>query len=430
MKNFNSLISILVLTTVVCFSAGSFAQGSDNAGNYGTAWSGNGGSGFGTWSFNTTGNSTQSGTFLGDFNNGDASNINGNGDDNSDGDINTSGKAWGLYANSGFLSEAFRSFNTDMLVGDRFIIHMDNGFVENGSTVGMQLQRDDGTILFEVFFVGGQASYTIKEGSGNEVSSIGFTDEGIIIQVDITGTAMGGDLSYSATLTNINSAGSSTTTGSFGVTGQVGRLRVYNANAGSNSNNNLYFNSLSHQVGVLPVTLTHFTAIPKGNTNQLAFTTSSELNNDYFEIQRSADGKSWSVIGMVIGAGTTQQEQHYQYADRRPLTGLNYYRLRQVDYDGQFEYSNIISVSRGEMSKGNGKLYPNPAGTELQLGYTVSARQLRILSTGGQELFRMQLDADAKKATVPTHTLSGGIYQLLLLDDSGGLMEAYRFVKQ
>lgn len=430
MKKFYYFFSISILTGLLLLSLSAFGQGTDNAGNYGSAWSGNGGSGFGTWSFNATGTSSQSGTFLGNTSSSDASNSNGNGDDNLDGDINTSNKAWGLYANSGTLSEAFRSFNTDMAVGDRFSISMDNGFVENGSTVGMQLQRDDGTVLFEVFFIGGQASYTIKEGSGGETSSIGFTDEGISIQIDITGTNMGGDFTYSVTLTNLNSVTSSTSSGSFGVVGQVGRLRLYNANAGSNSNNNLYFNSTSHQVGILPVTLTSFTVTPKGAYNQLAFATATELNNDYFEIQRSANGKDWQPIGNIKGAGTTEQARNYQFTDRSPLAGLNYYRLKQVDFDGAFEYSPIVATRTIDTKGGIHLLYPNPVDSELQLHYNGSAQRVRILSANGQTISEIPLYDQEGKARVPVQSLSEGLYQLLLLDESGQIMDAVQFVKE
>jgi hypothetical protein len=76
----------------------------------------------------------------------------------------------------------------------------------------------------------------------------------------------------------------------------------------------------------------------------LSWVTLSELNNEKFLIERSADSRSYRVIGEVAGAGTSLEQQDYHFTDRSPLPGLNYYRLKQVDYDGQYEYSPVRSV--------------------------------------------------------------------------------------
>ena len=95
----------------------------------------------------------------------------------------------------------------------------------------------------------------------------------------------------------------------------------------------------------LPVELLYFIAEVITNEHvRLEWETVSEINNERFDIQRSSDGKVWNIIGVVDGHGTTNESLKYQYDDRFPLFGFNYYRFRQVDFDGQWEYSNMAVV--------------------------------------------------------------------------------------
>ncbi|MCB0576258.1 MAG: hypothetical protein KDC61_17010, partial [Saprospiraceae bacterium] len=104
----------------------------DAAGNadYNSAWANgsDGGSGMGTWQLSPTSNSGSSGFFVGN------SATNGDGDGNSDGDINTAGRAWGMYANSGAQANAVRTFDADWPAGTAFSLAMDNGYIDNGNT--------------------------------------------------------------------------------------------------------------------------------------------------------------------------------------------------------------------------------------------------------------------------------------------------------
>jgi hypothetical protein len=120
-------------------------------------------------------------------------------------------------------------------------------------------------------------------------------------------------------------------------------------------------------LATLPVELLYFRGQPKASDVLLEWATASELNNDYFEVQRSADGRNYEVLGKVQGAGTHSGLLTYDYTDRTARPGINYYRLRQVDYDGAFEYSNIVSVTVS--AKENGiTLYPNPTSSQVEVG--------------------------------------------------------------
>jgi hypothetical protein len=110
----------------------------------------------------------------------------------------------------------------------------------------------------------------------------------------------------------------------------------------------------------LPVELTSFTAIAKGRGVELAWKTASEVNNAGFEIERNVNG-SWNKIGYVEGNGTTNAPKSYNYTDVS-AKGTVSYRLKQVDNDGKFEYSNVVEVAAGitaadyELSQN----FPNP----------------------------------------------------------------------
>ncbi|MBX7050135.1 MAG: VCBS repeat-containing protein, partial [Chitinophagales bacterium] len=117
---------------------------------------------------------------------------------------------------------------------------------------------------------------------------------------------------------------------------------------------------LRNQCLLLPIELTDFTGSQQGHAVKLEWTTASELNNDKFIIERSSNGDDFDAIGIVSGAGTTEIVHNYQFFDQAPAGGINYYRLKQVDLDGAFTYSQMIVVEvSGEASYL--KIYPNPS---------------------------------------------------------------------
>ena len=115
--------------------------------------------------------------------------------------------------------------------------------------------------------------------------------------------------------------------------------------------------------GILPVELVDFKARKADLGIQLDWVTASEENNEGFEIQRSADGINWNELDFVRGMGSSFTSNNYSYIDENPLSGVNYYRLKQVDYDGGFSYSAVNSVQW--ITKGKYELYPNPADTQV-----------------------------------------------------------------
>ena len=116
--------------------------------------------------------------------------------------------------------------------------------------------------------------------------------------------------------------------------------------------------SLSYLIS-LPVTLASFTAKKQDTSVKLDWQTSSETNHQGFAIEQRLDGDHWKNIGFVDGHGSAKYTNTYAFLDQNPLPGINYYRLKQIDLDGQFEYSRIVGTRM--KNEQEVKVYPNPA---------------------------------------------------------------------
>ena len=122
----------------------------------------------------------------------------------------------------------------------------------------------------------------------------------------------------------------------------------------------------------LPVEFLEFNTQAELGKVQLSWKTASEINNELFEIQRSEDGKTWDIIGTVAGAGNSIEVLTYEYTDENPIVGISYYRLRQIDFDGRYNYSKIRSVEVKAYSALNTSvidisLFPNPSSGSFTL---------------------------------------------------------------
>ena len=171
----------------------------------------------------------------------------------------------------------------------------------------------------------------------------------------------------------------------------------------------------------LPVELIDFKAIAQDNrTALLTWRSASELNNEGFEVERSMDGAKWEMLDFVPGNGTTQAEQSYSFTDERPIPGTNYYRLRQVDFDGKFEYSVVRSVSMKGGANGV-QVYPNPVqGGMLNVNFTEELEDtatLRIFDASGRLLRQEVLPSQHNQTNYGN--LSAGVYFIELSNRQG-----------
>ena len=168
----------------------------------------------------------------------------------------------------------------------------------------------------------------------------------------------------------------------------------------------------------LPVELTRFEVVAAGLDARLSWTTASEKNNAYFEVQRSLDGKQFETVGKRTGQGSTQARTDYAYPDAgagRLLTGQPiYYRLRQVDYDGQEAFSPVRVVTFGPAATTAVALYPNPSAQHptvtLDLtGLPIGAYQVQVLDLTGR-LLRQQTLAGGQRHPLAVQALPMGSY--------------------
>jgi hypothetical protein len=173
-------------------------------------------------------------------------------------------------------------------------------------------------------------------------------------------------------------------------------------------------------INPLPVELMAFTAKVQDNqTNLLEWQTASEENNDGFEIQKSIDGKSWKNIGTVEGNGTTVEISNYNFIDESPFDGMNYYRLKQLDFDGQFEYSNIVNIQTVEQSNNQTlKVYPNP----VQDNLTIEEGRgiVTIYNMLGQPV--LEITNSESQTTINVSDLPKGQYLLRILKTDGTIV--------
>jgi hypothetical protein len=118
---------------------------------------------------------------------------------------------------------------------------------------------------------------------------------------------------------------------------------------------------------VFPVAGLHLQATPVGNQVRLDWSTDLEVNTAHFEVERSLDGESFVPIGQVAAGGNLPDGARYNSMDTRPQFGVNYYRLRQVDLNGDFAYSNTVLATFGAAL--GLQLYPNPAQDAVTVTY-------------------------------------------------------------
>ncbi|MCO6488771.1 MAG: hypothetical protein J5I98_10155 [Phaeodactylibacter sp.] len=180
---------------------------------------------------------------------------------------------------------------------------------------------------------------------------------------------------------------------------------------------------------LFPVELTAFTARPAGKAVQLAWITATETNNDYFAVEHSTDGRSFGEIGRVAGAGTSQEERRYAFTDYSPAAGLNYYRLRQNDFDGRYEYSDIRPVVFDKESSWT--IYPTLAHESVTVEW-VSAPGgdsiIEAFNLAGKKVYARKAPGQSATLQIPVQDWLPGQYWVLVR--SGGDLAARQFVKE
>ncbi len=174
---------------------------------------------------------------------------------------------------------------------------------------------------------------------------------------------------------------------------------------------------------VLPVTYSSLSAKPVANGVKIEWTTTNEENNSHFELERTNDGENWITIGTVEGNGTTYAQSNYEFMDNNPVQGLNVYRLKQVDWNGDYEYSsNKTVVWGGESVKNTVQIFPNPSASTIHVT-GVDNPKVTVYNMAGV----VMLESENTNSLDLQHLLRGVYY--IQVQDAAGEVSRIRFLK-
>ncbi len=191
--------------------------------------------------------------------------------------------------------------------------------------------------------------------------------------------------------------------------------------------------------GALPVSLLNFSGYKDGTRNQLRWTTSSESNNRGFEVQRSTDGINYTTLGFVntlaLGGNSTSQ-LNYTYTDNNVTGSRQYYRLRQVNFDGNSKLSNIVLIKGDKpVSLTIDGLFPNPANSLVNVLIAAPNKDkvtMVITDIAGRTMLQKVVGIETGSNTIPVDisTLANGTYMVKLVCSSNCDRVVGKFVKQ
>jgi Secretion system C-terminal sorting domain len=263
------------------------------------------------------------------------------------------------------------------------------------------------------------------DASGNYVTAMNAGGTGIDIGYAITvisGCYLYAGGTFAATA-DFDGSGSSGSVTALGTAGGAVPYQITDA----------YLAKYGCDLVVLPIELLNFTATTQNNKNVLLnWTTLTETNNEWFNIEHSTDGINFSLIDVLPGAGNSYSEKNYTLNHATPVSGHNYYRIKQIDYDGKFSYSNIESAYIGALSIVN--VYPNPAADIIQVvvgSEDEASIEVQVINVIGQRIKSVQQNLLGGYTTVEINVsdIAQGVYAVKVITPTGEHTEK-EFLKQ
>jgi Secretion system C-terminal sorting domain len=173
---------------------------------------------------------------------------------------------------------------------------------------------------------------------------------------------------------------------------------------------------------VLPLSLVDFSAEKQNSTVALKWATESEVNMSHFELERSADGRSFSKLTSVP-ANNTSSRSNYNFVDRQPLTGTDFYRLKIMDIDGHFKYSGILKINFNSTTKF--EVFPNPAKESVTISGILGNKMVKLLNVEGKEL--IQKVSTGQTMTLDLNKYPSGVYIITYSD--GETIQRQKIIK-
>lgn len=177
--------------------------------------------------------------------------------------------------------------------------------------------------------------------------------------------------------------------------------------------------------GPLPIELNYFNAIKKTSHVLLEWNTFSEINNDYYTVERSIDAKVWEEVLRVKGKGTSNSVSTYSGIDYQPYFGTSYYRLKQTDFNGDFTYHSLHAINFYKST--TTRVFPNPTKGNLTVELSNASTSLSLINMLGKEV-NVSIIKTGTQAVIDLSNLKQGIYFLSLQNESA--QETIRVIKE
>ncbi len=296
-------------------------------------------------------------------------------------------------------------FDADGVAGDDFVIFAYGNALKIKGLGGFTIYASAGTVSASALIFAANA--TITGPNVNADPYLAFADGN-------AGAILNGATKHIGFKTPTNEKGFITITANHTDPGSnAGRYQVAIAERGTDIDGHP---TKAGDCSSLPVEFVSFMAKAGQESIQLAWLTASEENNAGFEVQRSTDGRNFRTLTFIEGHGTTLEAQKYLFDDKELRKGqLYYYRLKQIDFDGRFEHSDVVSAQLEEDSKIS-VLAPNPTHTgQTHLEYTSDTNgelTLQVFDVTGKELFQHvhRVSEGTNRFELDLSTLGKGLY--------------------
>lgn len=187
----------------------------------------------------------------------------------------------------------------------------------------------------------------------------------------------------------------------------------WNDGGGSGNIYSNYTNCTPTNLDVLPVTLLSFEAFAMTDHVSVRWATGKEVDNSHFTLYRSADAMNWTEVAMVAGKDMSTEIIEYEFMDRSPIAGRSYYKLKQTDFNGEFEIFELISVMFDPAHIAL-KLYPNPSSDYISVNCSESVACLSLISSQGL-VYRIDRESSMGMSTrFDIRHLPKGVYRVLI----------------
>jgi Secretion system C-terminal sorting domain/Phospholipase/Carboxylesterase len=192
----------------------------------------------------------------------------------------------------------------------------------------------------------------------------------------------------------------------------------------------------SNPAALLPVVWKSFTASLNNEIVTLQWTISNQQNVDKYNVEKSADGNNWSEIAMVPAQKNSSSEQVYTYTDQATAKGSFFYRIKQIDLNGQYTYSSVVKIAKNKEAAVHVKIFPNPFNRQITIGLsriTENTVVVRLVNNDGHVLLKQQYVLNGTENIITLDNvkqIGKGVYYITIQNKDGATLYRSQVVKQ